>query len=76
MTKQRLSYPVVTLVVLMDFIKIRAESAAGLVKPLSRERVFAALDTSRELSFAREYRASITLISKYHGRQSLAATRG
>lgn len=37
------------LVVLMEFIKIRAKcSPAGLVKPLSRERVFAALDTSRE----------------------------
>lgn len=38
----------------MEFIKIRAKSAAGLVKPLSRERVFAALDTSREPSFGRE----------------------
>lgn len=44
----RLSYPVAALVVLMEFIKIRVKSAAGLVKPLSRERVFAALDTSRE----------------------------
>lgn len=76
-SRRGFSYPVAVLVVLMEFIKIRVKSAAGLVRPLSRERVFAALDASREAvaSFSREYCASITLISKYRDRQFPAARR-
>jgi len=71
-------YPVAALVVLMEFIKIRVKSAAGLVRLLSTLRTsfrcFRCIQRA-VASFSRKYCASITLISKYRDRQSLAARR-
>jgi len=72
------SYPVAALVVLMEFIKIRVKSASGLVRPLSTLRTsfrrFRCIQRA-VASFSRKYCASITLISKYRDRRSLAARR-